>query len=61
VNRFNDLRITINTSFCGMAAPYFPGSTDAERTAACKDYVRNNPSAFNDAYWLVNYFKVFTK
>ncbi|KAH7710381.1 endo1,3(4)-beta-glucanase [Aphelenchoides avenae] len=61
VNRFNDLRVTINISFCGMAVPFFPGSNDAEKTAACEDYVRNNPSAFNDAYWLVNYIKVFQK
>ncbi|KAI1699202.1 lectin c-type domain-containing protein [Ditylenchus destructor] len=59
---FNSMRITINTSFCGpMARVYFDGTTAAEKQSNCEEYVRNNPNAFVDAYWLINSIKVYTK
>ncbi len=31
----------------------------ASQAATCKDYVANNPSAFVEAYWLINSVKFY--
>ncbi|KAI9207109.1 concanavalin A-like lectin/glucanase domain-containing protein [Polychytrium aggregatum] len=60
--------IVLNTDFCGnFAGPTFLktcGSggnfTRDQSFDACEDFVKNNYSAFNEAYWEINYFKVYS-
>jgi hypothetical protein len=53
--RFKNLRIIFNTAFCGEWAGRQEvwDSSCAAKTgvATCADYVRDNPSAFQKAYW----------
>lgn len=35
-------------------------STCSSKAATCQDYVQNNPSAFESAYWTINSLKVYT-
>ena len=49
------MKIIINLTFCGdWAGNVYPGGK-----SACIDKVRNNPEAYKNAYWLINYVKVF--
>ncbi|KAI9883374.1 MAG: porphobilinogen deaminase [Watsoniomyces obsoletus] len=58
--RFQKHRMVFNITFCGdWAGNAWPGSTCAAKTASCKDFVANNPKAFEDAYWEINSLKVF--
>uniref|UniRef100_A0A914CL67 GH16 domain-containing protein n=1 Tax=Acrobeloides nanus TaxID=290746 RepID=A0A914CL67_9BILA len=54
-SHFNAMKIIINLTFCGdWAGHVYPGGM-----SACIDKVRNNPEAYKNAYWLINYVKVF--
>eukprot|EP01084_Bolivina_argentea_P017303 32320_1 len=60
---FNDLSVVINIDLCGDWA----GNTDVwmqscqstTEYAACDQFVRNEPGEFGNAYWDINYLKVF--
>jgi len=57
-SHFVNQTMVINLTFCGdWAGTVFdsecPGKGD------CNSYVENNPSAFKDAFWSINYVKVF--
>ncbi|DAA79734.1 TPA_exp: Endo-1,3(4)-beta-glucanase [Trichophyton benhamiae CBS 112371] len=54
-------RIIFNTAFCGgWADGMWPGDPICSKKApTCMEYVRENPSAFEDAYWSINYMKVY--
>lgn len=49
---------TLNGSLYTMM-PVLTLCNNASQAATCKDYVANNPSAFVEAYWLVNSVKVY--
>ncbi|KAL9016720.1 MAG: hypothetical protein Q9185_005957 [Variospora sp. 1 TL-2023] len=59
---FKDQQIVFDTTFCGVWAGE-TWSSDPECSglaATCQEYVQNNPSAFEDAYWTINSLKVYT-
>ncbi|CEI38943.1 hypothetical protein FVEN_g10030 [Fusarium venenatum] len=63
-DHFRNNNLVFDTTFCGDWA----GSPDVwnknPETASlgeCNDYVANNPSAFKNAYWLVNSIKVYSQ
>ncbi|KAF2400425.1 beta-1,3-1,4-glucanase, partial [Trichodelitschia bisporula] len=55
--------IIFDTTFCGQwagdAGVWGSDAVCSQKAATCNDYVANNPAAFKEAYWLVNYVKVF--
>jgi hypothetical protein len=59
-----DLNRYFDTTFCGNSAGGL-GWTDwtdcsvKTKTATCEDWVRNNPHAFDNVYWLINSVKVY--
>ncbi|CAF9918794.1 hypothetical protein IMSHALPRED_004417 [Imshaugia aleurites] len=58
---FADMQIVLNTDFCG---DWAGGAWDASSYCSsladtCNDYVQNNPSAFADAFWLINSLNVY--
>jgi hypothetical protein len=50
-----------DTTFCGdWAGSVWSGdAVCASEAPSCQSFVQNNPSAFTDAYWLVNSLKVY--
>ncbi|KAF1976131.1 putative endo-1,3(4)-beta-glucanase [Bimuria novae-zelandiae CBS 107.79] len=58
---FVNHRIVFDTTFCGDSgnAVWASNPTCSKKAATCNDYVANNPSAFGDSYWRINYLKVF--
>jgi len=57
-SHFNQNQIIFDLTFCGD----WDGSVfgqDCPGRGDCNSYVQNNPQAFNDAYWLVNYVAVY--
>jgi len=57
-SHFHDNQMVIDLTFCGDWAGAVFGS-QCPGKGACNDYVRNNPSAFKEAYWTIHYIKVF--
>lgn len=51
--RFKDMKIIFDTTFCGEWAGKVWNDTCAAKTGAatCQEYVQKNPAAFADAYW----------
>ncbi|OHW91443.1 mixed-linked glucanase [Colletotrichum incanum] len=59
---FKDMSIVIQTNFCGDYAANIwgkDGDTCNQRAPTCVEYVANNPGAFRNAYWEVNYIDVY--
>ncbi|KAJ4384672.1 hypothetical protein N0V86_000273 [Didymella sp. IMI 355093] len=62
--KFRNLKIVFDTTFCG---PWAGGAWEsggcAQKTgvASCQDYVRDHPEAFKDAYWEIAGLKWFQK
>jgi hypothetical protein len=57
---FTTHNILFDTTFCGDWASNSFGSCQASTGAAdCPTFVANNPSAFSEAYWLVNSLVVY--
>lgn len=57
---FKNNQIVFDTTFCGdWAGATFPSACTT--SLSCTDYVKYNPSDFQQAYWLLNYVKVFNK
>ena len=56
---FDENVLVVNIDFCGWASQHF--EKDCPNTGAynCVNYVAENPAAFVDAYWIINYIKVF--
>jgi hypothetical protein len=54
---FKNQQIVINLTFCGDWAGSVYGSSGCP--SDCVSYVGNNPSAFDEAYWRINYLKVY--
>lgn len=60
VSHFANNQIVFDTTFCGDWA----GANFASMCGtfvSCNDYVKYNPADFEQAYWLVNYVKVFSR
>ena len=58
-NHFNNNQIVFDTTFCGdWAGNNFPNMCSS--SISCNDYVKYNPTDFNDAYWLLNYVHVYS-
>ncbi|KAM5476656.1 hypothetical protein McanCB56680_007626 [Microsporum canis] len=60
-NHVRNQRIIFNTAFCGgWADGMWPTDPVCSKKApTCMEYVRENPSAFEEAYWSINYMKVY--
>lgn len=60
---FQQQSIVFDTTFCGswagQADVWAADSTCSALASDCNSYVAANPSAFTDAYWLVNSVKVY--
>ncbi|CZR66667.1 related to endo-1,3(4)-beta-glucanase [Phialocephala subalpina] len=59
---FYQHQIVFDTTFCGdWAGSVWPWDPVCSVKAAdCNTYVAKNPGAFADAYWMVNYLRVYT-
>ena len=58
VSHFSEHKIIFDLTFCGDWA----GSTFGHMCPGlgdCKTYVQNNPQHFEEAYWLINYVRVY--
>lgn len=59
---FKDLRVVINTTFCGAwAGKVWAASECGHLADTCEEYVENNPQAFVDAYWAIRGMGVYGK
>ncbi|KAI6792338.1 glycoside hydrolase family 16 protein [Hortaea werneckii] len=66
-SNFNNMSIIINTDFCGAWAgwvyqsqfPECPQNMSANSLDSCVDFVGNNPSYFEEAYWEINSLRVY--
>ncbi|KAF6231736.1 hypothetical protein HO173_010038 [Letharia columbiana] len=60
-NHFADMQIVFNTDFCGdwAGAVWGTSSYCSSLADTCNDYVQNNPSAFANAFWLINSLDVY--
>lgn len=59
---FRQLSIIFDLYYCGWAGDSYiwePQCSKIANNQSCEDFVMNNPSYFKDAYWLINYVKVF--
>lgn len=57
--KFNTQKLIINLTFCGQwAGDAF--SSMCPGKGVCDDYVRDNFWQFNEAYWLINYVRVYS-
>ncbi|KAF7868471.1 hypothetical protein EAF04_005002 [Stromatinia cepivora] len=61
---FKDHNIVLDTTFCGDWAGSSVwssgGCAASTKTATCAAYVSANPTAFKNAYWIINSIKVFS-
>ncbi|OJD21518.1 hypothetical protein ACJ73_07140 [Blastomyces percursus] len=54
--------IVFDTTFCGdWAGNVWSSSSCGARAPTCREFVQNNPAAFEKAYWRVKYVRVFHK
>jgi len=58
-NHFANHAVVFDLTFCGDWAGNNFG-TDCPGKGACNTYVQNNPSAFAEGYWNINYVKVWS-
>ncbi|KAL3427938.1 putative endo-1,3(4)-beta-glucanase [Phlyctema vagabunda] len=59
-NAFKNNNIVFDTTFCGgWAGSVWSSGSCASYATTCNDYVAYNPGAFQNAYWLINYVKVY--
>jgi hypothetical protein len=57
---FQNNQIIFDTTFCGdWAGATFPDTCSS--SMSCTDYVKYNPYDFKEAYWLVNYVRVYNR
>jgi hypothetical protein len=59
-NIFNKQSIVFDTTFCGdWAGNVWSSGSCASKAPTCNDYVRDNPSAFTEAFWTINALRVY--
>ncbi|ETN47197.1 uncharacterized protein HMPREF1541_01388 [Cyphellophora europaea CBS 101466] len=58
---FSDQRIVLNTALCGdwAGAVWGADSTCSSKASTCQEFVQNNPTAFDNAYWSITSLKVY--
>ncbi|KIX93771.1 uncharacterized protein Z520_10395 [Fonsecaea multimorphosa CBS 102226] len=58
-----DQQLVFDVTFCGdwAGSVWTTDATCAPLASTCQDYVQNNPSAFQDMYWLINGLQVYTE
>jgi len=59
---FLDNQIVMNIALCGDSVEDVwssSGCASSTGYSSCSDFVRNNPTAFDDAFWDINWLKVF--
>lgn len=58
---FKDQSIVINTALCGdwAGGVWSQDSTCSAKASTCQEFVQNNPTAFQDAYWEISSLKVY--
>ncbi|ESZ93101.1 hypothetical protein SBOR_6531 [Sclerotinia borealis F-4128] len=62
-DHFSEHSIILDTTFCGDWAGQVwssGGCAASTKAATCNAYVSANPTAFNNAYWIINSIKVFS-
>jgi hypothetical protein len=58
-SHFMNNTMLFSNTFCGDKAGGSDFSKKCSSSVKCQDYVKLNPSYFKEAYWLINYVKVF--
>ncbi|KAL2823169.1 concanavalin A-like lectin/glucanase domain-containing protein [Aspergillus cavernicola] len=58
-SHFTNMQIIFDITFCGDWAGSVWGSGSCASLGSCQDYVSNNPSAFEQAYWEINSLRVY--
>ncbi|PGH16028.1 hypothetical protein AJ79_02008 [Helicocarpus griseus UAMH5409] len=58
---YKEQKIIFNTAFCGgwASGTWNSDKICTAKASTCEEYVQNNPEAFKEAYWSINYMKVF--
>ena len=58
---FKDMKMVFDTTFCGTwAGRAWNQASCRSKAGSCEEYVGQNPTAFKEAYWLVNYVRVYS-
>jgi hypothetical protein len=57
-NHFHNLQMVFDLTFCGDWAGSAFGQ-NCPGKGSCESFVRDNPSAFYEAYWIINFVKIF--
>eukprot|EP00483_Globobulimina_turgida_P001412 UN01414 len=57
-SHFKNHQVVFDLTFCGDWDGAVFGK-DCPGKGSCNDYVKNNPSAFREAYWNIHFMKVF--
>ena len=59
-SHFKNLQIVFDLTFCGdWDGSAFGNDCPNDAGGNCVNWVKNNPSGFKEAYWIVNYIKVY--
>lgn len=58
---FVNHKLVIDTTFCGDwgNAVWASNPVCSKKAPTCNQFVANNPSAFKESYWRINYLKIF--
>lgn len=59
--RFSNMKLVFDTTFCGAWAGGRWQDDCKAKAPTCEAFVRDNPAAFKEAYWLINHVSVFKK
>lgn len=60
-SHFKPQQIMFDITFCGdWAGQVWSSGSCSSVGSSCQDYVANNPTAFQESYWLVNSLKVYS-
>ncbi|KIV92814.1 hypothetical protein PV10_04080 [Exophiala mesophila] len=61
--KFQNQKMIMNVAFCGdwAGSVWSTDSTCAPQASTCQDYVQNNPSAFQNTYWMINSLRVYSE
>jgi hypothetical protein len=61
-DKVRNQQLVFDVTFCGdwAGGVWSTDSTCSAKASTCQDFVQNNPSAFQDTYWLINSLKVYS-
>ncbi len=62
-DKVRNQQLVFDVTFCGdwAGGVWSTDSTCSAKASTCQDFVQNNPSAFQDTYWLINSLKVYSE